>query len=85
MYKHLSLEEREKLYFLKGQGLSLRDIGDILGRKHSSLSRELRRNKTGSGKVANEYLSMQYIPCKAQIKASKRAAKQRAKAPLKET
>ena len=85
MYKHLSLEEREKLYFLKGQGLSLRDIGKILGRKHSSLSRELRRNKTGLGKESREYLIFEYIPCKAQIKADKRAIKQRIKAPLKET
>lgn len=66
MYKHLSLEEREKLYFLKGQGLSLRDIGDILGRKHSSLSRELSRNKVGLGKRSREYLIFEYIPCKAQ-------------------
>lgn len=85
MYKHLSLEEREKLYFLRGQGLSLRYIGDILGRKHSSLSRELRRNKVGLGKRSREYLTFEYIPCKAQIKAEKRAIKQRMKAPLKET
>lgn len=84
-YKHLSLEEREKLYYLKGQGLSLRDIGELLGRKHSSLSRELKRNRTGKGKRSNEYLIFEYIPCKAQIKSDKRAIKQRIKAPLKET
>lgn len=69
------MEEREKLYAFKSQGLSLREIGRRLGRDHSSLSDELRRNaKYGAA----------YIPCKAQIKADKRGIKQRTKAPLKE-
>lgn len=85
MYKHLSLEEREKLSFLKGQRLSLRQIAKILDRKHSSLSRELARNKTGFGKRSREYLTFEYIPCKAQAKSDKKAIKQRRKAPLKET
>ncbi len=82
-YKHLNVEEREKLYGLLNQQYSLKDIAKKLGRSDSTLSRELKRNKTGHGKVSNEYLSMTYIPCKAQAKADKRSLKQRTKAPLK--
>jgi len=73
-YNHLSLEEREKLYALKFQGISLRDIGKLLGRSHTTLGREFRRNaKYGK----------QYIPCKAHDKAVKRGVVQRYQAPLK--
>ena len=82
-YKHLSLEEREKLFAFKEMGLSLREAARRLGRSHSSLVRELKRNKTGLGKRSNECLIFRYIPCKAQLKADKRAWKQRYKAPLK--
>lgn len=84
-YKHLSLEEREKLVAFKASGLTLREIAKNLGRSHSSLSRELKRNKTGLGKRSNEYLIFKYLPCKAHQKALKRGEKQRRKAPLKET
>ncbi len=73
-YKHLSLEEREKYYALKEQGLSLREIGRRLSRSHSTFVREKRNAKYGTV----------YIPCKAQGKADKRGVKQRTKAPLKE-
>lgn len=73
-YSHLNLEERERLYSLKEQGYSLREIGKRLGRNHSSMSRELARN----AKYGTEY-----IPCKADKKANKRSAKQRYQAPLK--
>ncbi len=73
-YKHLSLEEREKYFLWVSQGVSLREIGRRLGRSHSTFSREPDRNaKYGA----------EYLPCKAQIKADKRAVKQRVKAPLK--
>ncbi len=84
-YKHLSLEEREKLVVFKEAGLSLRDIAKRLGRSHSSFVRELKRNKTGIGKRSREYLIFRYIPCRAHQKAVRRGAKQRTKAPLKET
>lgn len=84
-YEHLSLEEREKLVAFKEAGLSLREIAKILDRSHSSLVRELRRNKTGIGKRSNEYLIFRYIPCRAHQKAIKRGVRQRTKAPLKET
>ena len=82
-YKHLSLEEREHIFGLKSQGFSLQDIAKKLKRNVGTISRELNRNKTGHGKVSNEYLSFEYIPCKAQAKSEKRACKQRQKAPLK--
>lgn len=84
-YKHLSLEEREKLYALKSQGISKREIGRILGRSDTTIGRELGRNKTGLGKRSNEYLIFRYLPCKAHLKSLKRGIKQRTKAPLKET
>jgi IS30 family transposase len=84
-YGHLSLEEREKLYALKSQGISMREIGRILGRSDTTVGRELDRNRTGLGKRANEYLIFRYIPCKAHQKALQRGVKQRTKAPLKET
>lgn len=78
-YRHLILEERERLYALKEQGLSLRKIAKQLGRSQSSLTRELKRNR----KYGTEYLGNTYIPCKAQHLAEKREVKQRRKAPLK--
>jgi IS30 family transposase len=44
-YTHLSLDEREKLYIMRKQGLAFADIGKKLGRNPSSLSREYRRNQ----------------------------------------
>ncbi len=84
-YEHISLEEREKLYALKSQGVSLREIGRILGRSDTTIGRELKRNKTGIGKNSHEYLIFRYLPCKANQEAIKRGVKQRTKAPLKET
>lgn len=78
-YRHLNLEEREKLYGLKGQGMSLRDIGKELKRDHTSISRELKRNI----KYGVEYFKNEYLPCKAQGLADKRSVKQHYKAPLK--
>lgn len=73
-YNHLSLEEREKLYGLKLQSKSFREIAKLLGRSHTSLSREYRRH----AKYGN-----QYLPCKAHQKAVNKAKDQRTKAPLK--
>ena len=72
-------EERERLYALKGQGLSLRSIAKKLRRSQSSLTRELQRNI----KYGNEYFNNEYVACKAQALSEKRARKQRSNAPLK--
>jgi len=68
------LEEREKLYALKEQGLSLREIGRRLNRDHTSLSDELRNNAP---------YGAEYIPCRAQRLSDKRTRRQRCHAPLK--
>jgi len=73
-YKHLNLEEREKLYAMREQGISFRDISTKLNRHHTTLSREYKQH--------SKY-GKQYIPCKAQEKAAKLACIQRTKAPLK--
>jgi len=78
-YRHLSLEEREKLYGLRGQEMSLRTIAKKLGRSQSSLTRELQRNIT----YGNEYFNNEYLACRAQQLADKRSIKQHYKAPLK--
>ena len=44
-YKHLTIEERESLYLLRNQGVSLRKIAQQLGRSPSTISREIKRNK----------------------------------------
>lgn len=73
-YHHLSLEEREKLFGLKEQGFSFREIAKILGRNHTTLSREYGRHAKYGRK---------YLPCKAQAKANLKAVRQRTKSPLK--
>lgn len=78
-YSHLTIEERERLYALREQGISLRKIAKQLKRSQSSLTRELQRNI----KYGNEYFKNEYLPCKAQALAEKRAREQRYKAPLK--
>ncbi len=78
-YQQITLEEREIIYGMLSQGKTLRSIGKKLGRSHTSISRELRRNI----KYGNEYFKNEYLPCKAQKLADKRKIKQRYKAPLK--
>lgn len=73
-FKHLSLEEREKFFAWREQGISLREISRRLGRSHTTFLREPRRNAK---------YGRQYIPCRAQKLADKRGWKQRYKAPLK--
>lgn len=64
------------MFALLHSGKSYREIGQILGRTHSSISREVRRNQNQN--------TGEYIPCVAQKKAEKRQIKQRSKAPLKD-
>lgn len=82
-WKQLSLEEREQLFLWKQNDVSFREIGRRLGRSHTSISKEWKRNKTGVGHRSREYAIFRYLPCKAQEKAVRRAFRQRAKAPLK--
>jgi IS30 family transposase len=43
-FKHLSIEDRDKLAVLRSQGLSLRAIAQAIGRNVGTVSRELKRN-----------------------------------------
>ena len=48
-YTQLTLEERYHVQIMRKQGKSLRSIAIGMGRSHSTLSRELRRNQGGRG------------------------------------
>ena len=43
-YKHLTIQEREKILLFHGKGLSIREIAKRLNRQPSTISRELNRN-----------------------------------------
>jgi len=72
---HLTLEERVEIYHLLKAGYSVRGIGKEIGRNHSVVSRELRRN-------AKRY-STEYHPVLANKISQERSLKQRQQAPLK--
>jgi len=72
----LTLEERERIFGWLHEAKSLREIGVLLSRTHTSISREVKRNRNQN--------SGEYVPCIAQKKADKRARVQREKAPLKD-
>ncbi len=73
-YTQITLEERERIYGLKEQGRSFRDIAKILDRDHRTIAREYKRNR---------YAGQEYIPCKAEQLSERRGVEQRRKAPLK--
>lgn len=77
-HSHISLLEREKMSLLLVQGVSFRGLARILGKTHTTWSREYKRNILKQGKYKGVYL-----PCKAQAKADKRSKDQHYKAPLK--
>jgi IS30 family transposase len=45
-YKHFTLDERKYLQQLLADGYSIRKAADALGRNPSSVSRELKRNRS---------------------------------------
>jgi len=47
LYTRLSQAEREQIFLLLHQGMSIRDIAQRLGRNHTSISRELKSQKLG--------------------------------------
>lgn len=66
-YKQLSVEERDRISLLKGQGKSLRFIARAIGRNVSTVSRELDRNSP----PVNE---CDYLAHRAQLRADIRKA-----------
>ncbi len=63
-YRHLSIDERERIAQLKNEGTGLRDIARQLGRDQGTISRELKRNGVP--------LYHSYTPCRAQHRADER-------------
>jgi IS30 family transposase len=77
-YEHLSIQERELLSILRGEGKSLRQIANILKRSPSTLSRELQRN---TPEIKKGY----YLPHRAQERCEFRNQFSRAHARLKDS
>lgn len=75
IFHQLTLEEREKYFLWKKQGVSLRKIGRRLGRSHTTLSREFKRHTR---------YERPYLPCRADRRAKRWSERQRCHAPLKE-
>lgn len=73
IFKQLTLEERERLYLWRNQGLSFREIGRRLGKDHGGLVKEWQRNSR----------FLPYLPARAQKRAENKSRDQRRKAPLK--
>ena len=63
MYKQLTSEQRSQIFSLLQRKCPRKEIARIVGTSQSTLSRELKRNSTQSGK---------YIWCKAHAKAMER-------------
>jgi IS30 family transposase len=63
-YCQLSSEERDKIAILRAQGLSLEKIAQAIGRHKSTISRELKRNKSPIYNV--------YLPHKADFRSKER-------------
>ena len=71
-YTHLKLDEREKLFIMKKEGSTFRDIGKLLMRSGSSLSREYKRNNLLEKNLG-------YLPDTADKLAKERKAKHESK------
>jgi IS30 family transposase len=67
-YSQINKEEREKIYIMRKSGKTMREIGEAIGRSHTSISRELYRN--GSLKV-----EIGYLPDTADLLSKERKAK----------
>ena len=75
-YTHLSLTEREQIYVLLQSGITNKSkIGRSIGRSHSTIKREIQRNKTMLGvrnnndpKAKKEAKNYHYLPDRANKK-----------------
>ena len=68
-YIHLTIEERACISKFKEMNISLREMGKILNRNVSTISRELKRN---SYKTSVNYSAIRYYPIVAKKKYEKR-------------
>lgn len=71
-YKHLSLEERERIYLYLGQGKSSREIGRLMRRNHRTIAREIKRNQSAP---APQLTVGRYSPSVAQHLADQKRQK----------
>ena len=60
-HSHLTLEERVSIEIFVSMGLSCREMARRLGRSHSTVSRELRRN---AGSAKKGYRAQSGVPTK---------------------
>jgi IS30 family transposase len=74
-YHHLSLKERERIDMMRRQGSSMREMGRVLGRSSSSISRELDRN---SSSVYDCYMDHR-AQSRAEMRRSRASHKKRLK------
>lgn len=68
-HAQLTLDEREKISILKASGKSLREIGALIGKHASTISRELKRNSFRALGLKG------YGPARAEMLARKRKSK----------
>ena len=78
MYKHFSIEEREKIQEMIWRKASIRDIAKAIGREPSSVSREIKRNKPPQRKLYTPRLAheraLAYRKCRGRTERLKNAA-----------
>lgn len=78
-HKKLTARERDLIALWKGGGVSLREIARRLGRSHSTIVEEIKRNSFTDSQ-GNRY----YVAIHAQVKANKRKVLARKRQPLKD-
>src|SRR3989344_5434170 len=72
---HLTHAEREDIFLLLNQGCSFREIAENIGRHHTTVSREIEKNKGPDGR---------YLPSLAQEESKKRKFEANRRNPLKD-
>lgn len=82
-YSHLSLEERNSIYSLKIGGFYNAKIAEQINRSPSTISRELRRNKSRVRYSHAKYPRYEYLPDSAQSIKTERRKQANARTPLK--
>ena len=70
-HTHLTLEERIRIEIFVSMGLSCREMARRLGRSHSTVSRELRRNAGSAKKGYRAQSAERRAACPQKAKESK--------------
>ncbi|MCE5299681.1 MAG: helix-turn-helix domain-containing protein [Spirochaetia bacterium] len=64
-YKHLNIDEREQIAYLRAKGDGINEIARLIGRNKGTVSRELKRNAPKKNKGY-------YVPYRAQVRSEVR-------------